>query len=262
MNETHQPAFKGVWIPAEIWERTDLSLFQTILWATISSLSRHDRPCTASNEWLAKRMRSTPGNVANEISKLKALGLIQQVSYDGRVRSLVTEVRLQQKLKCPSANTEVTPQQTLNPEPPTYIQESTSENKDENTAKPTCVRLQRGQHTKPDPQVDANMAELKAWAVEFFHRPEGGIVWPEESEMFAVARYPDFKAEFALIKAYSRRCPRDRFPHYFRKALSGWYDLLDAARIAPEALKPQSKEEADRVAFVTQAANDLLNSLR
>lgn len=83
--ETPKREFKGVWIPADIWLRQDLSWMEKCLLAEIDSLD-DGSGCFASNEFLAKRFDSTPASIANILSRLRKLGLVKDRSFDGRKR--------------------------------------------------------------------------------------------------------------------------------------------------------------------------------
>jgi hypothetical protein len=80
-------AFNGIWIPAEIWESPILTLMEKCLIAEIDSLDKGDG-CWAGNDFLAERLQTTKGNVANTVSKLRALGMVETVKSDGRSRWL------------------------------------------------------------------------------------------------------------------------------------------------------------------------------
>lgn len=90
-------AFKGVWIPAEIWNSTELLWTEKCLIAEIDSLDNGDG-CWASNDYLAEKMQTTKGNIANTISKLRGLGLIETVKSDGRNRWLKVRYSTQSDL--------------------------------------------------------------------------------------------------------------------------------------------------------------------
>lgn len=66
--------FKGVWIPKELWESQDLTWFQILFLAEIDSLSDEKDGCTAQNDWLSNRFKSTPQGVSQMISKLAKAG--------------------------------------------------------------------------------------------------------------------------------------------------------------------------------------------
>lgn len=90
MNQESEPVrqFKGVWIPREIWEHPDLTWLEKCLLAEIDSLSRHEKPCTASNGWLGKRFNVSEERMANIISDLRHRGFIEDVGFNGRIRSI------------------------------------------------------------------------------------------------------------------------------------------------------------------------------
>lgn len=102
--------FRGVWIRASLWRRKDLSWFEKCLLAEIDSLGE---ACFASNGYLANMMGSTPGNVANAISRLRQTGLIRDLAFNGRVRRLVVDATVSsdpapitQELRQPSQKSE------------------------------------------------------------------------------------------------------------------------------------------------------------
>lgn len=88
-NSPPMRVLKGVWIPAEIWNHHGLSWSQKCLWAEINAMGDKDSPCMASNRYLAQRMGSTDGSIANTISKFVKMGLVKRVSFDGRTRGIV-----------------------------------------------------------------------------------------------------------------------------------------------------------------------------
>lgn len=109
MSEKNEKVFRGVWIPVEIWETHTLSWMEKCLWAEISSLGTKDRPCFASNAFLAVKFNSTESSISNMISRLKSMGMIKHISYDGRSRKMIatlpndtspaSEVRVNPKVK-------------------------------------------------------------------------------------------------------------------------------------------------------------------
>jgi hypothetical protein len=82
---THK--FQGAWIPRAIWLHKELSAHEKMLWGEIAALDDPQRGgCYASNEYLANMIGLSYSGVANAISKFKKLGLLIQVSFDGRIR--------------------------------------------------------------------------------------------------------------------------------------------------------------------------------
>lgn len=80
-------AFKGVWIPAEIWLNNELTIAEKALFAEIDSLDG-ENGCFASNEYLAKFCNTSESFITKAISKLKKMGYIKTESFDGRTRVL------------------------------------------------------------------------------------------------------------------------------------------------------------------------------
>jgi len=79
--------FKGVWIPKDIWLNTDMSLIERVLYTEISSLDNENH-CIASNEYFAKFCGVSERTIIRAIKRLKELGLIKEVEFDGRTRRL------------------------------------------------------------------------------------------------------------------------------------------------------------------------------
>lgn len=75
-------------IPAEILDLEELTLFEVHLLAYVDALyCPNHGGCFASNEYLAKKMRGAKVNtVAKAITKLRSMGLIEDVSFNGRKR--------------------------------------------------------------------------------------------------------------------------------------------------------------------------------
>lgn len=85
--------FAGVWIPVNIFRRFwdgKISTREMVLLATIDSLIGM-RGCFASNAYLAKRCRVKEPEISRMISRLKKMGLIRQIGFDGRTRTLETK---------------------------------------------------------------------------------------------------------------------------------------------------------------------------
>jgi len=76
--------FKGVWICAELWDHDGLSYAEKFLVAEIDSLCDKDKPCFASNEFLAKRLKIAPRYMNNMLAKLTADGFLHRLGFNGR----------------------------------------------------------------------------------------------------------------------------------------------------------------------------------
>jgi len=90
VNEKRQ--FLGIWIPREIYLNNDLSWTDKILLVEIESLD-NERGCFASNDYFAEFLGCTKTTISTSISKLKKLGFVKQVSFDGRTRILKAEIK-------------------------------------------------------------------------------------------------------------------------------------------------------------------------
>jgi biotin operon repressor len=79
--------FKGIWIPKEIYLSKELNWTDKIILLEIDSLD-NDEHCFASNEYFAEFLGISIVSVSKSINKLKELGYIEQVSFNGRERRL------------------------------------------------------------------------------------------------------------------------------------------------------------------------------
>jgi len=84
--------FLGIWIPREIYLNKELNWTDKILVVEINSLD-NERGCFASNEYFAEFLSVSTTTISTSISKLKNLGLIEQVSFDGRTRILKAAIK-------------------------------------------------------------------------------------------------------------------------------------------------------------------------
>lgn len=78
MTTEQQRAFKGVWIPAEIWLNEDLSLQEKALLADIDSFCSRYESCYASNEHFAKFIGVSTRRIKDIIKGLEDKKLIER----------------------------------------------------------------------------------------------------------------------------------------------------------------------------------------
>lgn len=83
----HKRAFKGVWIPAEVWLNPDLSLTEKALYSEIDSLDGEEG-CFASNEYFAGFFGASERSIQRGLSHLRELGYVSQETFNGRTRRL------------------------------------------------------------------------------------------------------------------------------------------------------------------------------
>ena len=82
-------AFKGIWIPAEIWLHPRISIQSKTLWAEINSLDNEEAGgCYASDDYLMNFMGLKKSRLHEILSELKSCGLLMIMSFDGRTRVL------------------------------------------------------------------------------------------------------------------------------------------------------------------------------
>tara|TARA_R100001443_G_scaffold115293_2_gene132729 strand:- start:218 stop:1348 length:1131 start_codon:yes stop_codon:yes gene_type:complete len=93
-NEKRQ--FLGIWIPRDIYLNKKLSWTDKILLVEIESLD-NERGCFASNDYFAEFLSCTTTTISTSISKLKKLGYVKQISFDGRTRVLKAEFKKVEK---------------------------------------------------------------------------------------------------------------------------------------------------------------------
>jgi len=78
---------KGVWIPGEVAFNPELPYSDKFLFFWINSLD-NERGCFASNDYLGRLMGIKPKSISRSITRLKNLGYITQINFDGRKRIL------------------------------------------------------------------------------------------------------------------------------------------------------------------------------
>ena len=70
-------AFRGVWIPAEIWLSPDMTLQEKVMLVEINSLQHPERGCFKSNRQFAEFFQLSVSRVSEIISSLAKKGSIR-----------------------------------------------------------------------------------------------------------------------------------------------------------------------------------------
>lgn len=101
--------FKGVWIPSSIYLNKDLTPIDKFLFAEIDSFTNIEggNGCFASNKFLADFCNCSERKISDSVSKLISMGLVEQVSFNGRervLRSRVAETSNQTSKNCDHIN--------------------------------------------------------------------------------------------------------------------------------------------------------------
>ena len=80
--------FQGIWIPKQIYLNTEVNWFAKILFLEIHSFTEHGKECYMSNKYISSFLKISERQVSRYISELKALGWVEEASFDGRRRYL------------------------------------------------------------------------------------------------------------------------------------------------------------------------------
>ncbi len=80
-------AFRGIWIPAEIWLSDELSLIEKVLLVEVDSLDNEDG-CFATNDYFMRFFNVSESTITRAIANLKKLGYIESEQVGGRTRIL------------------------------------------------------------------------------------------------------------------------------------------------------------------------------
>jgi len=85
--------FKGIWIPKEIWLTKELNFQEKLLLAEIDSLD-NERGCIASNFYFSEFFKISERQISIYISNLKSKKYIYEGKFDGRIRTLRSNVKV------------------------------------------------------------------------------------------------------------------------------------------------------------------------
>lgn len=95
--------FTGIFIPAEILSRKDLSYFEIYVLSLIDSLyCKEHGGCYAGNDWFAQKLDKKENTIAKTISSLRSKGYIEDISFNGRkrvIRARIADVILDEQKK-------------------------------------------------------------------------------------------------------------------------------------------------------------------
>lgn len=124
--------FKGVWIPREVWLDKRLSALDKVILTEIDSLDQGDNGCYASNQHLAEFCQCSERKVSDAVTKLIKCGYVSVASFDGRKRTLRSNLsnvrgRLEKSARQDSKNCEAESQNLLQSN--TYRKTSTNTDK-------------------------------------------------------------------------------------------------------------------------------------
>lgn len=78
MNMDELRAFKGIWIPAEIWLDENLTVMEKVLYAEIDSFCSRGRECFANNAHFAKMLQVSERQIRRLLMSLEEKGAISR----------------------------------------------------------------------------------------------------------------------------------------------------------------------------------------
>ena len=86
MEEILTRKVKGIWVPIEVWEDTNLNWNEKILFLEIDSYTTKDKDCYVSNEYIAKLLHVNETTANKILSSLIKKGYVIKTKFDGRKR--------------------------------------------------------------------------------------------------------------------------------------------------------------------------------
>lgn len=160
--------FKGIWIPAEIWEDTNLTWNEKIVLMEIDSFTAAGKDCFISDEYIGKLVGASTRTAASIVAKLVRLGYVKKTRSDGRHRYLESAIIASQVCKICGADMQNL-QTTNNKITNTRLLNKKEENKEERRfRKPSlqevlhyCLERNNG----IDPYAFIDFYESKGWKV-------------------------------------------------------------------------------------------------
>lgn len=88
-------SFEGIWIPADLWFRKDLTLNEKVVYLEVKSLD-NDFGCVATNKKLAEVVQLMPSTISGFLKTLESKGMIRidyanYQTFEGRVIRIVND---------------------------------------------------------------------------------------------------------------------------------------------------------------------------
>ena len=85
--------FNGIWIPGELWLDERLTSTDKFILSEIDSLDCGEDHCCASDEYFIKIFKIGKSTLHTSLAKLRFLGLIEDVSFNGRSRVIKSNLK-------------------------------------------------------------------------------------------------------------------------------------------------------------------------
>lgn len=84
---------KGIWIPIEIWENSELAWNEKILLMEVDSFTKQDIDCYITDEYIGNLLNVTERQASRYINKLIKLGYVIKTKFDGRKRYVKSAIK-------------------------------------------------------------------------------------------------------------------------------------------------------------------------
>ena len=160
---------KGIWIPLEIWQDSELCWNEKILLMEIDSFTAAGKECYISNEYIADLLNVKERMARGYLSHLIEAGYVNVVRFDGRKRYIESAIHCQaewQKIAMQSGNN--LPHTDINI-PNTFTYDNTlSKGRTKPFVKPTLEEVKeycRSRNNNVDPERFYDFYESNGWKV-------------------------------------------------------------------------------------------------
>jgi DNA-binding transcriptional ArsR family regulator len=170
--------FKGIWVPKELWMDKRLTIVEKCIMAEIDSLDCGEEHCYAGNDYLGLMFDLHERTISQAITKLKRLGFIEQVAFDGRVRRLKSNLKtiyekfygsdfMQTSSPTSRIHEVSSPAKPIDRENKTKILKKEKKKKKENSAPPRTATPKIQFNSEERKFTGITEADLKAWREKF-----------------------------------------------------------------------------------------------
>lgn len=159
--------FKGIWIPAEIWEATDLTWNEKIVLMEIDSFTAAGKDCYISDEYIGELVGVSPRTARTIVSKLVRLGYVNKPRSDGRKRYLCSAISAGQSGKICRADRQNLPN-TYNKITNTNLHKKEEKEREERFRKPSVEEVRaycEERRNGIDAEAFVAFYESKGWMV-------------------------------------------------------------------------------------------------
>lgn len=243
---------KGIWIPAEIWLNTEISHIEKILWAEINSLDKGNG-CHVSNEYLANFLGVKEHTITIMVSHLKKVGLIKQIAFDGRKRTLsaiIGSPLSQQQADCHKND-----RQTVIKMTPYNKEDNKDDNIEKKEKKENYIKERKeGGATAPcrspngslidndNGNIDTSKSDSFALVSDFYPKDEQSI--PPDNKKPSKGKIPTKQQILAIYDAYPRKTAKQIGLQAIEKAIKKGYSpemLLEKTNLYAQKMAWQEK---------------------